>query len=222
MKISSLTFVVASRWRGSLALMSALALTLLVSGCVRGLPSDDPPIHIVPNMDSQPKYKAQSASGYLPGALLTSGGTMRPLVEGTVARGTLKEDSVYYLGLAYDTITVKKSPVPLTLELLKRGQERFEIYCTPCHGRVGDAQSAVVVRNVGMVPPPDFHQDRIRQLSDGDIYRVILNGVRTMPSYRHQVPVQDRWAIVSYLRALQRSQYASVADVPEDLRSSIK
>ena len=106
------------------------------------------------------------------------------------------------------------------MQLLKRGQERFNIYCAPCHGQTGDGQGIVVQR--GYLPPPSYHQDRLRKMPDGYIFDVITNGVRNMPSYRHQVPVADRWAIVSYLRALQRSQNATINDIPPEMRETVK
>ena len=108
----------------------------------------------------------------------------------------------------------------LTIQLLRKGQERYNIFCSPCHGRVGDGKGIMV--NRGYVPPPTFHSERLREIQDGYLYDVITNGIRNMPAYRYQVPVDDRWAIVSYLRALQRSQNASLEDIPEPLRENVK
>ena len=106
------------------------------------------------------------------------------------------------------------------MQLIERGQQRFNIYCSPCHGRTGDGRGIVVQR--GLLPPPSFHDDRLRKVGDGHIFDVISNGIRNMPSYRAQIPVDDRWAIVSYFRALQRSQNASINDVPAEMRGAIK
>ena len=166
-------------------------------------------------MDDQPKYKAQAESKYF-----KNGSAMRMPVPGTVARGELFEDTKYYYGKDADGNPVKENPVPVTMQLLKRGQNRFNIYCSPCHGLAGDGQGIVVKR--GFLPPPNFHQDLVRNYPDGHIFDVISNGIRNMPSYKHMISVEDRWAIVSYVRALQRSQDATLGDVPEDIRKEIK
>jgi mono/diheme cytochrome c family protein len=195
-------------------LVITLALLALVVGCTRNRPSDKTPIHLNQNMDDQEKYKAQAASPFF-----NDGKAMRNPVEGTVARGQLRENVVYYTGKDQNGKLVKESPVPLTMDLLKRGQERYDIYCSPCHGRIGDAQSMVVKR--GWVPPPaSLHDDRLRDIEDGHIFDVITNGIRNMPAYKYQIPVEDRWAIVAYFRALQKSQNASADEVPASARRS--
>jgi mono/diheme cytochrome c family protein len=103
---------------------------------------------------------------------------------------------------------------------LKRGQERYNIYCSPCHSRVGDGRGIMI--NKGYLPPPSFHIDRIREMPDGQVYDVITNGVRNMPSYRHQVNPGDRWAIVTYVRALQKSRNATISDIPEEKLEELK
>jgi len=196
-------------------IISVLLLALAVTSCYRGKPSEDPPIHPNPNMDDQPKYEAQERSEFF-----EDGATMRSPVPGTLARGDLREDSEFYQGRTSDGQLVRKMPVEINLELLKRGQQRYDIYCTPCHGGSG-AGGGIVVKK-GYLPPPSFHIDRLRQIEDGHIYEVITNGIRNMPAYNHQIPVNDRWAIVAYVRALQRSQNATLSDVPEELRNGIK
>ncbi len=191
------------------------ALILVSGGCYRGKPSKVPPIHINPNMDDQPRFNAQKASDFF-----EDGRAMRDPIEGTLPRGFLREDVVYYTGKDASGKLVKKSPVAPTMEVLKRGQERFNIYCSPCHSRLGDGKGMVVQR--GMFPPPTYHQARIRDIEDGHIFDVITNGIRNMPSYRSQIPVSDRWAIVNYLRVLQRSQKAKLKDIPESERVKIK
>ena len=141
-------------------------------------------------------------------------------VPGTVARGDLNEDVVYYTGRDSDGNLVEKSPVPVTMELLKRGRERYEIYCTPCHSRVGDGTG--VISEYNYVPPGNIHEERLVLVQDGHMYEVISNGIRNMPAYKHQIPVADRWAIVSYIRALQRSQNAALRDVPESERYNLR
>jgi len=192
-----------------------ISLIALLTGCFRGQPSESPPIRVNPNMDEQPKLKPQSVS-----AMFKDGAGMRAPVDGTVARGHLNEDDAFYLGLDEIGKAISKSPLPIDMKSLKRGQERFNIYCAPCHGQVGDGQGIMI--KYGYVPPPSFHIDRIRDLPDGEIFGVISNGIRNMPSYKLQVPVADRWAIVNYLRALQLSQNASINDVPQEMRDKVK
>lgn len=179
------------------------------------MPSEKRPIDLVHDMEKQPRYNPQSESEFFPDAA-----TMRQPVAGTVAQGRLNSDSPYYWGRDGAGQFVKLAPVHLTAQLLSRGQERFNIYCSPCHGRVGDGQGIVVKR--GYVPPPSFHSERIRQFPDGQIFDVITHGVRNMPSYASQIAVADRWAIISYIRALQLSQNATIDDVPVELRANIR
>lgn len=192
-----------------------LSIILVLVGCFRGRPSEKPPIHVNPNMDSQEKYKAQSESRFF-----ENGASMRLPIAGTIAQGELRADIAYYEGKDADGQFLKKSPVPVTMHLLERGRERFNIFCSPCHGQTGDGQGIVVKR--GYMPPPTFHQDLVRNYPDGHLYNVITNGIRNMPSYKQQVPVKDRWAIVAYVRALQRSQNAAVKDIPPEVLNTIK
>ncbi len=185
-----------------------------LDGCVRGLPSDKPPIHPNPNMDRQEKYKAQSESKFF-----ADHATMRTPPPGTVAFDQLRDDDAYYTGKVNGKL-VKTSPVPLTLPLLKRGQERYQIYCLPCHGGSGAGNGIIVQR--GLLPPPSYHEQRLRDTADGHFFDVMTNGVRNMSSYASQIPVADRWAIVAYIRALQRSQNATIKDVPADKRETVQ
>jgi len=200
-----------------LALAIALAVAmLLIDGCVRGMPSKKPPIHIIPDMDDQPKFKPQSENDFFPDSA-----SMRPLVPGTVARGWLREDVIFYTGMDLQTDDfVKTSPVEITLTGLQRGQERFNIYCSVCHSRLGDGKGIMLER--GYPPPTSYHDDRIRNYPDGHIFDVITNGIRNMPGYGQQIPVEDRWEIVGYVRALQRSEHASLEDVPVEIRNQLK
>lgn len=209
--VSKGTAMKARRWRG----LALVAVAALLAGC-QGMTSTKPPIHINPNMDNQPKYLPQE-----PSAFFANGSVEQPWVEGTVARGELNEDDVYYRGMDPKTgKPVTENPVPLTMEGLKRGQERFDIYCTPCHSQLGDGKGIVVER--GFPPPPNFHDDLVRNYPDGHIFDVITNGIRNMPAYGPQIPVKDRWEIVHYVRALQRSQHATIADVPVEKRDSLR
>ena len=198
-------------------IMLAIVAILLAAalGCTRGRPTENTPIHLNPNMDRQQKYLPQSESRFF-----VDGMTMRKPVAGTVARGELHEDNAYWRGRDDIDSVIAKIPIPVTMQLIERGQQRFNIYCSPCHGRTGDGRGIVVQR--GLLPPPSFHDERLRKVGDGHIFDVISNGIRNMPSYRAQIPVDDRWAIVSYFRALQRSQNASINDVPAEMRGAIK
>jgi len=192
-----------------------VSMALGLSGCFRGQPSQKPPIHIVPDMDQQPKYKPQSE-----GVFFEDSSAMRIPVPGTVAQGWLMDDIEFYTGMNPELgKPIAKSPVEITLTGLQRGQERFNIYCSPCHSRIGDGRGIMVQR--GYVPPPSFHDDLIRNYPDGHIFDVIGNGIRNMPGYAQQITEEDRWLIVNYLRALQRSQNASIEDVPVELRDRL-
>ena len=190
---------------------------ILVGGCVQERPSEKPPIHINPNMDNQPKYRPQSESEFF-----ADGSTMRVPVAGTVAQGELRANTAYFTGMDSKGRFIATLPdtVKVNMQLLTRGQERYNIYCSPCHGRVGDGKGIMV--NRGYVPPPTFHSERLREIPDGHVFDVITNGVRNMPSYRYQVPVADRWAIVAYFRALQRSQNAQFEDIPQSMREEVR
>jgi hypothetical protein len=159
-------------------------------------------------MGTQPKYKPLSPSEFF-----SDGRSGRPLVENTVARGSIADD---------DLLVPKDSnsfPVPLNLELVERGQERYNIFCSPCHGQQGDGNGMVAMR--GMKHPPSYHQDRLRQVPNGYVYDVITNGFGQMLGYSAQIPPRDRWAIIAYLRALQLSRDARVSQLPPALREKL-
>jgi mono/diheme cytochrome c family protein len=165
------------------------------------------------DMHDQPKYKAYRASTFFGDQR-----SARPLLEDTVARGQLREDEGYFTG-RQGTVAVDVLPVPVTAALLPRGQERYGIYCTPCHGQIGRGDGMVVQR--GYRRPPSFHIDRLRNETPGYIYDVITKGFGAMPDYATQVPVSDRWAIVAYIRVLQLSENARLTDVPPQWRASL-
>ena len=142
----------------------------------------------------------------------------RPLVPGTVARGQLKADAAFYTGKVGDAL-VEPLPVPLTKDLLERGRDRYEIFCTPCHGRVGTGEGAVTKR--GLRPPPSYHIPRLREAPLGHFFDVMTNGFGVMPDYAAQVPPADRWAIAAYIRTLQVSQGISVADLTAEERAAL-
>ncbi len=205
---------------GIFVLKTLFILLLMSSGCYRGRPSEKPPIHVNPNMDNQEKYTVQSESQFF-----ADKSSMRTPVAGTISRGNLKEDTAYYAGKRGkdkdgNDVFIHPSPVTINMDLLNRGQERFNIYCSVCHGKTGEGNGIVVQR--GLLPPPTFHDDRLRSKEDGYLFDVITNGKGNMSSYKHQVSVEDRWAIIGYLRALQRSQNASAKDVPEMNKKSLQ
>jgi len=164
-------------------------------------------------MHDQPRYGPLQPSRFF-----ADGRSSRPLVAGTVARGELREDKIFYTGKLNDK-PVPAIPIPVTRQLLKRGQERFNIYCAPCHDRIGNGLGMIVRR--GFRRPPSLHIDRLRAAAPGYLYDVIANGFGAMPDYAAQVAPQDRWAIVSYIRALQYSQNAPVADLPPERRAQL-
>ena len=160
------------------------------------------------DMAEQPKNRPLSPSDFF-----TDGRSARPLVENTVARGSVLEDE---LAVPKDS---NAFPLPLSQELLERGKNRYQIFCTPCHGLQGDGNGMVAMR--GMKHPPSYHQDRLRQVPNGYIYDVITNGFGAMFGYSAQLAPRDRWAIVAYVRALQLSRNARISDLPPDLREKV-
>ncbi len=158
------------------------------------------------DMHDQPKYR-----GLRPSAFFTDGSSARPLVEGTIARGTLREDEAFFAGKVNNAF-VKELPFPVDEHVLDRGEGRFNIYCTPCHGATGAGNGMVVQR--GYRQPPSFHIDRLRQADPGYVFDVITNGFGAMPDYKVPIAPRDRWAIVAYIKALQLSQHAAPTDVP--------
>ena len=143
----------------------------------------------------------------------------RPLVEGTVAHGDAEADDLLHTG-KIDGQDSTVFPFPVTWEVMTRGQERFDIFCSPCHSRTGNGDGMVVRR--GFRAPPSLHVDRLREAPVGHFFDVITNGFGAMPDYRQQVAVRDRWAIIAYVRALQASTATGLGDVPEDQRGKIR
>jgi cytochrome c5 len=172
---------------------------LMFAGCENTLRQD---------MANQPRQNPLSPSEFF-----ADGRSERPAVENTVVRGSVQEDQL---------IVPKDSnafPLPVTAELLERGQQRYGIFCTPCHGIQGDGMGMVAMR--GMKHPPSYHQERLRQVPNGYLYDVVTNGFGAMYGYSAQIPPRDRWAIVAYLRALQLSRNAPVGQLPEELREKL-
>lgn len=199
-------------------LLAAVLAIFLLAGC-RGSLSDEPPIHPNLNMDFQEKFDPQEANPFF-----ADGRAMRPPVPGTVARGFLRADAPFYYGREADGSFTAQMPVPVTQEFLLRGRERYNIFCAVCHGRAGDGQGIIMTGQYGYAPAPSYHDEAVRQRmsSDGYLYDVIANGYNNMPGYAQQIPVADRWAIVAYIRALQRSQNAAEGDIPPSVLASIQ
>jgi mono/diheme cytochrome c family protein len=189
--------------------------------------SDNPRIHIIQDMDNQPKYKAQD-----PSDIFADGRAMRLPIAGTIRRGGLQEDDHFFRGFTktpsastgkrdvkfFDTLPAQ---LPLTEPLLKRGQERFNIYCAVCHGADGYGNGPVNARAVQKqepkwVPAASLHTDAVRSRPDGHLFNTITNGIRNMAGYGAQINTEDRWAIVAYVRALQLSQNVPANRVPAE------
>jgi hypothetical protein len=158
------------------------------------------------DMHDQPRFKPLAESDFY--ADLRSA---RPPVDGTVARVQLHEDSYLYTG-KFGNNPGDYMPFPVTIDVLARGRERFNIYCAPCHSRVGDGNGMIVQR--GFRAPPSYHTERLRKAPLGYFFDVMTNGFGAMPEYASQIPPRDRWTIVAYIRALQLSQDATVSQVP--------
>jgi hypothetical protein len=186
------------RNRPSLIAIAALS-AVGFAGCQNTLRQD---------MANQPRQNPLSPSDFF-----SDGRSERPAIENTVARGSVQDDSL---------VVPKESnvfPLPLTTELLERGQQRYGIFCTPCHGIQGDGLGMVAMR--GMKHPPSYHQERLRNVPNGYLYDVVTNGFGAMYGYSAQIPPRDRWAIVAYLRALQLSRNAPVGQLPAELREKL-
>jgi len=166
------------------------------------------------DMQNEPRYKPLAASDFF-----SDGRSARPMVEGTVARGHLRIDEARYTG-KIDGEDIDQFPIPIAKADIERGEGRFNIYCTPCHGRLGDGNGMVVLR--GFRQPPSYYSDRLVHAPVGHFFDVISNGFGAMPSYASRVESDDRWRIVAYIRALQLSESASQSDVPQDQIQSLK
>jgi len=193
----------------------------LLVGMARVTRSTEPRVHLIPDMDSQPKFKAQARN-----PLFADGRAMRPVILGTVARDRLQEDHALYCGKT-DGQWVKTFPIAVTSELMRRGQERFGIFCATCHGLVGSGDGPTAMRADQLqegtwIPPLSFHTDTIRNRPVGQLFNTITHGIRNMPAYGPQIAEKDRWAIVAYVRALQRSQNARIEDVPDAYRPTLR
>jgi mono/diheme cytochrome c family protein len=164
------------------------------------------------DMSDQPKFEPYEAS-----SIFTDGSSSRPLAPGTVSWSEQVEDIFFLTGRTIEGEQLDAFPYPVDLEVLSRGQERYNIYCSPCHGQDGYGQGIIVQR--GFSPPPSFHIDRLREAPAGYYFEVITNGLGLMYPYGYRVKPADRWAITAYIRALQFSQSAPLDEVPEEDRN---
>jgi mono/diheme cytochrome c family protein len=176
--------------------------TILLAGCSRL------------DMQDQPKGKYERPSDFF-----ADGRGDRPEIDGTVARGSLNTDVAYYEGKGPDGKDIDAFPLTVDKDLVERGQAKFDTFCAPCHGRIGNGLGMIVRR--GFKQPPSYHIDRLRQAPVGHFYDVITNGYGAMLNYAQQVSVRDRWAIVAYIRALQYSEDANVNDLPAEARAKM-
>ena len=200
-----------------LATAFLVVLTISIAG-FHGRVSERPPVEVFPDMDRQAKYKPQASSRFF-----ADGRADRPVPPGTVPRGRtagadpafLRADDGFFRGRAADGSFAKGFPaqVAVDLKLMERGRDRFIIYCAPCHGALGDGNGITRAYNMN---PASFHDDRLRQMPEGEIFNTISNGKNTMLGYGDKLAVADRWAVVAYLRALQRAREGTPADVPPE------
>lgn len=197
-------------------------LTVSVLG-FRGMNSTLPPIEVFPDMDRQAKFKPQAPSKFF-----GDGRADRLPVPGTVPHGRgvvadpdfLQADDAHYAGKNKDGSFVRGFPVEVNAALLKKGGERFQIYCQPCHGALGDGNG--ITKQYGMVATPSYHDDRLRGMAEGEIFNTITHGKNTMSSYADKLSPDERWAVIAYVRALQRAHHATIDDVPLENRGDLK
>ncbi|MHB8519528.1 MAG: c-type cytochrome [Limisphaerales bacterium] len=194
-------------------------VAVLVVGILgfRGSMSRNPPLYIFPDMDRQPKLRPEK-----PNLFFADNMGSRLPVPGTIARGTPYEDSPVNTGKNKDGTFVEANPVPITAQLMARGQERYQINCAPCHGAVGDGKG--ITSKYGLGPIANLHDERIIKQTDGEIFNTITHGSKAglMTPYAAQVNINDRWAIIAYVRALQLSRYGALDEVPPEQRSTLK
>jgi mono/diheme cytochrome c family protein len=205
-----------------LATFLVVVLTVSVLG-FRGTPSVRPPLELFPDMDHQAHLKPQAESRFF-----SDGRADRPVPAGTVARGELRDDSHLHLGKNADGTWARGFPaaVPVTAALLARGQDRYQIYCAPCHGAMGDGNG--ITKQYGMTTTPTYFDEKRVRLAVGELFDVITHGSAKQPDgrqnmqpYADKLTAEDRWAVVAYVRALQRAQAGAVADVPVDQRKEL-
>ena len=192
--------------RGQALVVGMLSAVAVLTGC-SGIQRETP-LQVWDDMKHQQKFRAQSPVD----GIFDDGRSNRLVPEDTVARGHFRDESPYNTGMD-GALYVGKMPVPVTMDLIKQGQAKFNIYCTPCHDQTGMGHGIVPTR-VPAWQPSNLTEQRLVEMADGDIFNVITNGRRTMPPYRFQVVTEDRWAIIAYVRALQRAAHSKPEEVP--------
>lgn len=202
------------RGRSSLPLGLAMVLAATASVGCRAKVSPLPPIRVNRDMFQQPKNRPESDSMAFP-----DGAAMRPIPRGALSQEEFNDDDGLKLGTSKSGYLVRL-PLPVDRALLDRGEERYGIFCAPCHDRAGSGQGVMVKR--GFPPPVDLSSDHSRALRDGELFHIIGFGVRNMPGYRNEIPVLDRWAITAWVRVLQQSQHAVLADLGDDVPTDIR
>lgn len=206
----------------STAVLVALSLVpLMLIAAHRAGTREDPAPRVFTEMVDQPKYITQDLSPFFEDHRAT-----RPPVVGTVARGELQEDDAVFRGKTGEQFTAR-IPIPVSQTLMDRGQKRFNIYCATCHGLAGNGDGMISRRAEELaegtwVPPASLNAEPVVKQLDGQLFNTMTYGIRKMPAYGPMIPVDDRWAIVFYVRALQRSQRAKVEDVPADKRPALR
>jgi mono/diheme cytochrome c family protein len=207
----------------SLAFMVVLLLSVMG---FRGMTSPRPPIEIWPDMDHQAKYKPQAESKFF-----ADGRADRPIPAGAVPFGRssqagdpafLRADDAHYAGTNADGSFLRGFPagIEVTREFVTKGQNRYQIYCAPCHGTLGDGNG--ITKSYGMVATPTYHDDRLRSMAEGELYNTITHGKNTMFPYADKLSPDERWAVIAYVRALQRAHHATIDDVPLEQRGGLK
>ncbi len=191
-------------------------VTLIGVAGFRGEISRKPPIEVFPDMDRQMKLRPQE-----PNVTFGNSRSSQPYVEGTIFRGMPYQDTPMNTGrISGSTNWVETAPVALTDELMARGQQRYNIHCLPCHGATGDGKG--ITGKYGMVAVANFHDARLVSMTDGEIFNTITHGKNLMGSYGANIRIEDRWAIIGYVRALQRSRLATLDEVPEKQKAALE
>jgi cytochrome c553 len=192
-----------------------------------GSTSRKPPLYVFPDMDRQLKLRPQEPNSFFTNGVssqLPPAGTVarsKPLQVGDKAVYPFENSPVLTGRVANGTNYVEVNPMPVTAQLLQRGRERYAIYCTPCHGATGDGNG--ITKKIGAMPViANLHDKRIVEMTDGELFHVITDGRNLMGPYGGQVPVEDRWAIIAFVRALQLSHLGTIEDVPQELRANLK
>ena len=186
-----------------------IVATISIMG-YRGSKSLKPPLEVFPDMDRMGKYKPQAENSFFANEMAD-----RPTVPGTIVADSFNEDTYFTTG-KIDDHWGKGFPVSVSHELIQIGQEKFNIHCSVCHGLSGDGNG--ITKSYGMIATPTYHSDRLREMPEGEIFNTITYGRNTMGSYGAKLRIQERWAIIAYLRTLQRSQFAQPDDVSQDNR----